>query len=272
MKTRIISAAVVIAVAAGLLALQFCVPVSLCIAAAALSVVAVYEMLFDTKITAYKPLIAAAMLFAAVVPFVLCGYLKLPLFGVYTGYLMITFALALKGHSRVTVTALAAALAFPLLLPGALAYLVRVVQHGNGGLFYILLVLMFSAVADTGAYFTGVFFGKHKMAPVISPKKTWEGFFGGLVWGLLGALVVCLIYSNALHYTVNFAAVLCAAPVFTLLGVLGDLSASLIKRQCGVKDYGSLIPGHGGIMDRFDSIMMIVPAFYLYISCVELIK
>ena len=146
------------------------------------------------------------------------------------------------------------------------------VQHGNGGLFYILLVLMFSAVADTGAYFTGVFFGKHKMAPVISPKKTWEGFFGGLVWGLLGALVVCLIYSNALHYTVNFAAVLCAAPVFTLLGVLGDFSASLIKRQCGVKDYGSLIPGHGGIMDRFDSIMMIVPAFYLYISYVELIK
>ena len=272
MKTRIFSAAVVIAIAVLLLVLQLYVPISFCIAAAVIGAIAVYEMLHGTGITGYKPLIILCMLFALLVPFIMCGYLPWSLAAAYTVFAVLVFAVGLKGHTAVTASALSAALAFSLLLPGAMGYLVRVTQYKAGGFFCILLVLCYSAVSDTGAYFTGVWFGRHKMAPIISPKKTWEGFAGGVVWGVAGTLIVCFIYQFALGYQVHFAAALIAAPVFIVLGVLGDLSASMVKRQCGVKDYGNLIPGHGGIMDRFDSIMMIVPVFYLYISQIDIIK
>ena len=134
-------------------------------------------------------------------------------------------------------------------------------------LLYIVLVFCWSAVADTGAYFTGVAIGKHKMAPVISPKKSWEGLIGGIISSLLVVFGVCMLYRYCFDIKVNIVNALIITPIFVLIGVMGDLTASLIKRKCGIKDFGRLIPGHGGVLDRFDSILMIsVPfslAFYL---------
>ncbi len=134
------------------------------------------------------------------------------------------------------------------------------------GLPFVMLPLVIAWMSDTGAYFVGTFLGKHKMAPVISPKKSWEGFFGGwlISIGLTAVFgVICNAFiggTSSLHIKVGLITVLAA--VLAPLSVLGDLLASLIKRRCGIKDYGNIMPGHGGVMDRFDSVIFIAPLLW----------
>ena len=117
-------------------------------------------------------------------------------------------------------------------------------------------------ISDTGAYFAGTFFGKHKLCPEISPKKTVEGFFGGIVTDIVIMTVFSLIYSLVTGVHVHYWWLIFTAAVCSVISVLGDLSASILKRQQGLKDYGNIMPGHGGVMDRFDSVLFTVPAFY----------
>ena len=124
-------------------------------------------------------------------------------------------------------------------------------------------------MADTGAYFAGHWFGKHKLAPEISPKKTVEGAVGGVITALVAVLVFSCLFSVAATEVLgrpveaNYLRIVLVSPVLTVFSILGDLSASVLKRQYGVKDYGSIMPGHGGIMDRFDSVLFVLPAVYL---------
>jgi phosphatidate cytidylyltransferase len=120
----------------------------------------------------------------------------------------------------------------------------------------------FSSVCDMGAYFVGVTMGKHKLCPNISPKKTIEGAVGGIASSIVVSLILILAFgkTDMLIPTLVFTIPLC------VLGMIGDLFASSIKRSVGLKDYGSLIPGHGGILDRVDSILMIAPLLYLLIT------
>jgi phosphatidate cytidylyltransferase len=116
---------------------------------------------------------------------------------------------------------------------------------------------------DIFAYFTGQAIGKHKLSPKISPKKTIEGAIGGI----LGSVLLCVVFGHffgellLLHYAV-------IGVLGSILAQLGDLTASIFKRKMGVKDYGMLIPGHGGIMDRFDSVLFTAPFVYYYIMLV----
>lgn len=139
-------------------------------------------------------------------------------------------------------------------------YQIRILENGG----YKVVLLFLSAWGnDTLAYCAGRLFGKHKMSPVLSPKKTVEGAVGGVLGaGLLGALYGLLAqhYINESFNMVAGFAVICA--VGGLISIIGDLAASAIKRNTGVKDYGTLIPGHGGILDRFDSIIFIAPIIY----------
>ena len=113
--------------------------------------------------------------------------------------------------------------------------------------------------SDSGAYFAGCYLGKHKLAPVISPKKTWEGVAGGAAAAILVMLLYALILDLAFGYEVSLGAAILYGLVGTAVDVLGDLTFSVIKRQTGIKDYGFLLPGHGGILDRFDSMMLVAP-------------
>lgn len=106
--------------------------------------------------------------------------------------------------------------------------------------------------SDTGAYFFGRFFGKHKMIERISPKKTWEGFFGGWLVGMVLSCLLSYFYADGLNFTLNIA-VCILAPVFA---ELGDLCFSSFKREFGLKDFSNLLPGHGGVLDRVDSLLM----------------
>lgn len=131
-------------------------------------------------------------------------------------------------------------------------------QHEAGGL--ILLVVAMIACADIGAYFAGVRFGKHKLAPAVSPGKSWEGVAGGILANILLGLALALYWQMSLAELLFFAEVAILVVAFS---IIGDLFESMIKRCRGVKDSGSILPGHGGVLDRIDGWMAAVPVFTL---------
>lgn len=140
-------------------------------------------------------------------------------------------------------------------------YKVRVL---NDGIYVVWLVFVSSWGNDTFAYFTGVLLGKHKMAPKLSPKKSVEGAIGGVVGATLLGLLYGYIVSGRMteffvHPVYTFGIASCIGAV---LAIVGDLAASAVKRNHNIKDYGKLIPGHGGILDRFDSVIFTAPAVY----------
>lgn len=135
------------------------------------------------------------------------------------------------------------------------------------GQYYIWLVFIGAWATDTFAYFTGVLFGRTKLLPAISPKKTLEGSIGGI----LGCMLISLIYGWYIISKINGLALYHFAIIGFLCGIIsqiGDWAASAIKRYAGIKDYGKLMPGHGGVLDRFDSILFVAPVIYLYINLV----
>ena len=125
----------------------------------------------------------------------------------------------------------------------------------------VVLVLLVAWIADTGAYFAGRFLGKKKLYEAVSPKKTWAGAWGGIAGSVLGVLVLKLVHATYLGW---LDVALIAIPG-GILGQLGDLAESLIKRSVGVKDSGQLLPGHGGILDRIDAVLFIAPYVYGYL-------
>lgn len=128
----------------------------------------------------------------------------------------------------------------------------------NMGLTYLLFLLLVTIFTDTFAYITGCLIGKHHMAPNVSPKKTWEGFFGGLI---LGTFVSTSFYYTAIPYDGSLIVLIIVIALLSIIGQIGDLVFSAIKRHFNVKDYSNLLPGHGGILDRVDSILFVILAF-----------
>lgn len=141
-------------------------------------------------------------------------------------------------------------------------------QYRYDAVYFILLTLCFAWGGDTAAYFAGRAFGKHKLAPVVSPHKTVEGAVGGVLGSMLAGILLTCVYavlSSGYHVIsiqmrgTHYGVLLLMGAIASVLGILGDLFASAVKRQAGIKDYGTIFPGHGGILDRFDSVMFIAP-------------
>ena len=144
---------------------------------------------------------------------------------------------------------------------GTMTFLPRLIkERGTEGSHYVILVLMFAWFADTGGYFAGRFFGKHKLYEAVSPKKTIEGSVGGLAGSVVGALSAHFLFLPSLPLLNGIVLALVAGA----LGQAGDLGESLIKRSTGVKDSGALLPGHGGILDRVDAVLVCAPVVYFY--------
>jgi phosphatidate cytidylyltransferase len=164
------------------------------------------------------------------------------------------------GHRQDDPTvAWALALASGLYLGVAGAHFIMLRQLPNGQL-WLLLTLTGTWLADSGAYFVGSWFGRHKLTPALSPKKSWEGLIGGAIFGPALNLVVAAILGLPLIHGAALGL------VGATIGTLGDLSISMVKRQVGAKDSGRLIPGHGGMLDRLDSLLFTVIIGYYYIA------
>ncbi|MCF0142353.1 MAG: phosphatidate cytidylyltransferase [Parasporobacterium sp.] len=141
-------------------------------------------------------------------------------------------------------------------------YLLRI--HPPSGAYIVWLVIFSSSVCDIFAYLTGMLFGKHKLVPKLSPKKSIEGAIGGI----LGSVILSFVYGLIVQpYVEDIRPTALIFPIICFFGAIvsqiGDLAASAIKRNTGIKDYGTIIPGHGGILDRFDSIIIVSPIMYL---------
>lgn len=269
MKVRIISGVVGAVIA---LIVLFLLPAwALNIAVAVLNVIAVYELLVATGILKHKGVLACCMVYAAAAPFFCFAETALPLAA--TVVLTVSMGiLQVVDHEKLPVTNVGFAFFATLFVSFALSS-VAYLRHEDNGLLYVLLTLVIPWMSDTGAYFTGTLCGKHKLCPKISPKKTVEGLIGGVLFSVGCAVLTGWLYSmfgTEETQAVNWLAVSLTALVLAPISVFGDLFASIIKRQTGIKDYGNLMPGHGGVMDRFDSVLPTAALLYVVVQFLPL--
>ena len=162
-------------------------------------------------------------------------------------------------------TILVAGIAIPLSMSCLMR--LRMLPYGGG---FLLIVMVAAFCSDTLALFAGMLFGKHKLAPKVSPKKTREGAVGGLVGGVVGMILFRIIFFLVTEVQLHIGWCVLLGLVGAAMGQLGDLSFSSIKREYGIKDYGRLLPGHGGVLDRFDSVIFAAPIVWLIVSSVQM--
>ena len=232
--------------------------VALVAVAGALGLVEIFAMLSAGGIRPLRPAaaLAAALLFASALAPTQATLLPV------AAIVVAAAALARAEAMSTTVTAAAASLfaaAYVGSLAGTIAAL-RVIPPAADGAWRVTLLLAIVMASDTFAYFTGSAFGRHKLAPSVSPGKTVEGVAGGLVGGILAALLVRWLGLP----TLPAPAAVGLGIVVSAFGVTGDLVESLMKRWAGVKDSGRLFPGHGGMLDRLDSLLFGAPVLYYY--------
>ncbi len=178
-------------------------------------------------------------------------------------YMVLLLALAVFFDEKVKLTDVSQVFVTTLYVVMCFTALLRLRYIENVGQYVYILVFVAAWITDTFAYFVGVFFGKHKLIPKISPKKTVEGSVGGVVFCVIAFVVYGIILRRSFGVEVHMAALAVVGLVMSLFSQLGDLIASAIKRTYGIKDYGNVFPGHGGIIDRFDSIMILSPFLLL---------
>ena len=188
---------------------------------------------------------------------------------VYLIALVLVLLLAmLKGYAYTTFEDVAVSVFAGALVPFGFSVFIRLrdmFQIEQFGIYLIFYGLICALATDSGAQLAGMVFGKHKMSPNISPKKTVEGAIGGLIFSLILNAVAIILYNRLADFKMDEFAVtvlLAACLPVSFLGMMGDLSASVLKRNFGVKDFGKIFPGHGGVMDRFDSSMFTLPVTY----------
>lgn len=176
-------------------------------------------------------------------------------------FLFIVFAIAMFNIGKIKYTQVASFVATCFyVVCGFLSIIgLRYTDFGNN---LFLLVFIGAWATDTGAYFVGVIFGKHKLIPSVSPKKTIEGALGGILGCVIGYLIFGICVEHFYGREANYIALACTAVFVAVISQIGDLIASYIKREQGIKDYGVVLPGHGGIMDRFDSIIAVAPVIF----------
>ena len=176
----------------------------------------------------------------------------------------------LLNHEEFLSKDLFTALSVTLMIPFVFSTL-GYIRLGAYGAYLVWLPFISAWLTDTFAYFGGFFFGKHKLCPKISPKKTVEGAISGIIGAVIGYIVYAGFLKNIWGYSVNILNFAVIALVTSILSQMGDLLASCIKREYGVKDFGNIMPGHGGVLDRFDSLILTAPCIYICLKIFTLI-
>jgi phosphatidate cytidylyltransferase len=244
------------------------------------SALCVWELLGPTGIAPKKRLVAYAVVFAAFLPvmvyldnglhnkpYALMVESALPL-AAGTFFLFLVFAEAVADPKRVTFSRAGMILSAAFVVPLCFSSIIKLLDWGWD---YALLPFIAAFLGDICAYFSGVLWGKRKPRFLsVSPKKTLEGCIGGLAGVLIGMAVYKIILQTVFYIDETYLLLLLCGLLGGGAGILGDLSMSLIKRESGIKDFGKILPGHGGALDRFDSLLFAAPVVYIIILLAQL--
>ena len=270
MKTRIITSAVAIAVFIAVLIFGEQNSIVITIAIALVNMILCGEYLSAKKLNKNLKIMIPCMLFAFLIPtlsYTMYRYIPYYLFALTLAVIAVVF------HKDTKADDVIFAFGGEILLSVSMAaFAMRACASNRYSSFWVVLIVGIPWIADTVAYFVGSAVGKRKLCPNISPKKTVEGAAAGVLAGtvapLLFALVFQLIYGSV---TINYWILPLIGLLNSIISIFGDLLFSVIKRSCGIKDYGSIMPGHGGLLDRFDSVILCTPVIYLISQFVTII-
>ncbi len=275
MVARLITAAVGIVLVIGLLFLGESMPIVITIAISLVTGLMCGELLTAKGLHKNLRISIPSILFGIVMPLLSStDFVFIPLY-LFTVILFITAVLC---HEKISAEETMFAFGGSLLITLSMTSIAYVACGANGlaplyngtdtgkafTAFWIVLILAIPWFADSGAYFAGMLFGKHKLCPTISPKKTIEGAVGGLVCGFLSSILVGFVFTYIYSgVSINYIPLIIIGLVNPIVSIFGDLTFSIIKRSCGIKDFGSIMPGHGGMLDRFDSIILCAPLVFI---------
>lgn len=276
MATRIISAVVGIIIAVAVLFFSDTMIFNAVIAA--ISCIILNELFKAEKCQEYKISCVICMAFTLVMPFMALPVL-IPyryLFAVACVFAL--FVTYLAQHKTLRFDKLSFMITTTVLVTLSMCCLILIKDTDKlNGVFYVGLSLGGAWVADSAAFFVGTAIGKHKLCPEISPKKTVEGAIGGivitgLIFALVGFIYIKFMETQGHILHTNYIILTVLGMICAALGMVGDLTASLLKRQCQIKDYGKIMPGHGGMLDRFDSVLFVVPFMGIFLSYVNIFQ
>lgn len=272
MKERIFSGAILLLFLAAVVLFNNSMPIAFNAALALIAALAIYELIKALNMQKKWHVTVPSLLTAVAALFVFDSFY---LFAIYTLYAAVMFAGLIATHRQTNFKDIAVVLSMVFMIPLAMRTLIDLRSLSqNHGMFYVLIAIFAAWASDVGAYFTGTFLGKHKLSPNISPKKTVEGLIGGILFNIGIALFCGFIFTNIWYkgnVVARYEVLALIGLVGSLTSVLGDLSFSLIKRSCHIKDFGQVIPGHGGILDRFDSVIFTAPFIYILVSFLPIV-
>ena len=238
-------------------------------------VVSVFEMYRAIRATGIEPVRWAGYFFCAVsilaqgAAFYLTEDLHLSMYALLISVMAAVTCLVIRG--KVAMDSLMVTL-FPMLYPGIFYLaLMDLLRLKNPAVITVALVLAFfcASINDVFALFSGMLFGKHKLSPILSPKKTVEGSIGGMAGNVVCGLIFAFVMDRAFGAGIGYGAMALLALLCGIVAQVGDLSFSLIKREFGIKDYGHLFLEHGGVLDRFDSVLFVTPVIEMILSFVK---
>lgn len=227
-----------------------------------ISVVGCFELMRCTGVHHKYAIAIPQYVLSAAIPFLLrlgsgsAVYFKAAIFA-HVLFILYLLAIAVFSHGKTKVEELAMTFALCLYINVGFGSIILLRDYKDAGVYLFLLTFVGAWMTDIFAYFCGMAFGKHKLIPDVSPKKTVEGSIGGIAFCALGYVIYGLIVSSVFEVEMNIIALGIFGVIISVVAQIGDLSASLIKREYGVKDYGALFPGHGGVLDRFDSVLAV---------------
>ncbi|MGM9605098.1 MAG: phosphatidate cytidylyltransferase [Faecousia sp.] len=257
MKKRIVTAAILIPV---LVLVTLVAPkIVAAVVWGVLMMIGVYELLYTTGLVQHPRMVlySALMALATSLWSHYGANQGIALLGLLVFWILL-FSELMANHVKISLEMIVYCFFAGAVVPYLLTALIRILSLASGR-YLVLVPCVVAFLSDAGAYFAGSLFGRHKLAPVVSPNKTVEGVAGGLVSAMVGMLIYAVILQLVFRFQVNYGAALLYGLLGSAVGVFGDLCFSIIKRLSGIKDFGALIPGHGGFFDRFDSMVTVAP-------------
>jgi len=277
MKNRILTAGILVLIALPILFWSDTIVLNITISL--ISAMSIFELLSATKYIKNHTLTVFSIIYSAVIPFIFCipseDRYSFLIFFIFI-FIISLFMLLLIKNKKYRLEHISVAFLMSNLIPMFLSSLIvlrkmpeNIIGDQRMGFVMMFLPLVCVIITDTFALFTGMLFGKHKLAPSISPKKTVEGAIGGSIFGVLTFVGIAFLAEYFIGVNVNITVFAVAGLLTSVIGQFGDLYMSLIKRHCDLKDFGNLMPGHGGVLDRFDSLIFAAPAFLIFIYALQ---